>query len=180
MPRRVDEPASHLAHSDQSRTRRKPQGAFVERRRGKSLPRLRDANAPTQLSCLAAQSLDRLTHRQDPSGGDTCAQSPIASPMRRVCTRPPARNGGPALVSGRPQRAWPAATQLPLRGRASRALRGPGQWADSLGPPGSASTDRPWRSRAPAAGPPSVVTEVGCRWPSRRRAAVGNSPRPIS
>jgi hypothetical protein len=32
----------------------------------------------------------------------------------------------------------------------------------------------------PWAGPPSVVTEVGCRWSSRPLAAVGNSPRPIS
>ena len=56
-------------------------------------------------------------------------------------------------------------------------LRGPGQWADSLGPP---AARRPWRGWAPAAGPPSVVTEVGCRWSSRPLAAVGNSPRPIS
>ena len=50
--------------------------------------------------------------------------------MRRVCTRPPARNGGPGLVSGRPQRAWPAATQLPL---------GPGQ-------PGAAGINRVLRT----------------------------------
>jgi hypothetical protein len=173
MLRRVDEPALHLAHSDQSRTRRKPQGPLVERRRGQSLPRLRDANAPAQLSCLAVQSVDRQ-HTGKIRLAGTCAQSPVVSPMRRVCTRPPARNGGPALVSGRPQRAWPAATQLPLRGQPSRALRGPGQWADSLGPP---AARRPW---APAAGPPSAVTEVGCRWSSRPLAAVGNSPRPIS
>ena len=49
----------------------------------------------------------------------------------------PARNSGLALVPGRPQRAWPAATQLQLRtARPTERCAGPraGQWADSWAP----------------------------------------------
>ena len=53
-----------------------------------------------------------------------------AGPIRRPpgLHTAPARNSGPALVPGRPQRAWPAATQLQLR-------------TARLGPPSAADSD---------------------------------------
>ena len=72
--RRVEESASYLAHSDQSRTRRKPQGALVESSRGQSLQRLRDACASAVVvlgstTCTSRQLCafcGSVTHRQEP------------------------------------------------------------------------------------------------------------------
>jgi hypothetical protein len=68
---------------------------------------------------------------------------PVAGPIDATGLHAaPARNSGPALVSGRPQRAWLAATQFQMQLRTARpgrrALCGPR--ADSIrpGPPGTA------------------------------------------
>ena len=104
----------------------------------------------------------------------TCAQSPVRRGDAPGLHAAPARTSAPALVPGRPQRAWLAATQLQLQLRTAlpgcRALCGPrARRADSLAVRG------PWRSWILAAGPPSAVTEVGCQWPPRwRRLATAH------
>ena len=101
--------------------------------------------------------------------------------MRRACTRPQ-----PATAAWR----WFQAARSVL-GRlqpscsCSCAPRGPpsdvrapraGQWADSLVPPAAREPRRSWML---VAGPPSVVTEVGCQWPSRwRRLATARGRFP--
>ncbi len=166
---------------DQSRTRRKPQGALAERRRGQRLQRLRDTCASTIVVLGSAAYTSRKPRAVCGSVTNIPARAVLAgmraqSPVRcdglaRRMHAAPARNSGLALVPGRPQRAWPAATQLQLQLRTARPTErcaGPraGQWADSLGPPAARG---PWRSWMLAAGPPSAVTEVGCQWPSRWR-----------
>ena len=141
--RRVDEPASHLAHSDQSRTRRKPQGALVECRRGQSLQRLRDACASAVVVLGSAACTSRkpcafcgsATHRQSRSGGDARAQSPlIASPMRRFCTRPAARRWFRAARNA-PGRQQPSCRCHRAAGRrAASSPNGPMAWAGSRSP----------------------------------------------
>jgi hypothetical protein len=187
MLRHVDEPASHLAHSDQSRKRRKPQGALVERRRGQSLQRLRDAYASavvvlgsaactsrkpravcgsvtsiparTVLAGMRAQSPVRL-------GCDGLAHGPSPQQRPGVGSRPPA-----ARLAG----CNPAAAAHRAAGPAERCA-GPGQWADSLGPPAARA---PWPSWMLAAGLPSAVTEFGSQWPSRwRRLATARGRFP--
>ena len=187
MLRHVDEPASHLAHSDQSRKRRKPQGALVERRRGQSLQRLRDAYASavvvlgsaactsrkpravcgsvtsiparTVLAGMRAQSPVRL-------GCDGLAHGPSPQQRPGVGSRPPA-----ARLAG----CNPAAAAHRAAGPAERCA-GPRQWADSLGPPAARA---PWPSWMLAAGLPSAVTEFGSQWPSRwRRLATARGRFP--
>ena len=187
MLRHVDEPASHLAHSDQSRKRRKPQGALVERRRGQSLQRLRDAYASavvvlgsaactsrkpravcgsvtsiparTVLAGMRAQSPVRL-------GCDGLAHGPSPQQRPGVGSRPPA-----ARLAG----CNPAAAAHRAAGPAERCA-GPRQWADSLGPPAARA---PWPSWMLAAGLPSAGTELGSQWPSRwRRLATARGRFP--
>ena len=110
----------------------------------------------------------------------TRAQSPVHATGLHAA---PARNSAPALVPGRPQRAWLAATQLRLQLRTARpgppsAVRAPGSgqipWAPA--PPAACG---PWRSWILAAGPPSAVTEVGSLRPSRwRRLATARGRFP--
>ena len=187
MLRRVDEPASHLAHSDQSRTRRTPQGALVERRRGQSLQRLRDAYASAvvvlgsaactsrkpravcgSVTSIPARAALAGTRAQSPVRCDGLAYGP--SPQQRPgvgSTPPAARLAGcnPAAAAAAHRAAGPA-----------ERCAGPGQWADPLGPPAACG---PWRSWILAAGPPSAVTEVGSLWPSRwRRLATARGRFP--
>ena len=112
--RRVEESASYLAHSDQSRTRRKPQGALVESSRGQSLQRLRDACASAVVVLGSAACTSRkpcafcgsATHRQGPFWAGTRA---VATHRKSdVSVLHAAR--GLALVPHRPQCACPAAT----------------------------------------------------------------------
>ena len=187
MLRRVDEPASHLAHSDQSRTRRTPQGALVERRRGQSLQRLRDAYASAvvvlgsaactsrkpravcgSVTSIPARAALAGTRAQSPVRCDGLAYGPSPQQRPGVGSTPPA-----ARLAG----CNPAAAAAAHRaaGPAERCV-GPGQWADPLGPPAACG---PWRSWILAAGPPSAVTEVGSLWPSRwRRLATARGRFP--
>ena len=187
MLRRVDEPASHLAHSDQSRTRRTPQGALVERRRGQSLQRLRDAYASAvvvlgsaactsrkpravcgSVTSIPARAALAGTRAQSPVRCDGLAYGPSPQQRPGVGSTPPA-----ARLAG----CNPAAAAAAHRaaGPAERCV-GPGQSADPPGPPAACG---PWRSWILAAGPPSAVTEVGCQWPSRwRRLATARGRFP--
>ena len=175
---------------DQSRTRRKPQGALAERRRGQSLQRLRDTCASTVVVLGSAAYTSRKPRAVCGSVTNIPARAALAGTRARRRSdatglhAAPARNSGLALVPGRPQRAWPAATQLQLQLRTARptercaagAPRRAGQWADSLGPPAARGPRRSWML---VAGPPSAVTEVGCQWPSRwRRLATARGRFP--
>jgi hypothetical protein len=117
-----------------------------------------------------------VTHRQDPSGGDvrTVAHRQSNATGLHAAPGPQRRPGvGFGPPAARLAGCNSAATARPAQPGAARA-RAVGRF------PGPPAARRPWRSWAPAAGPSSVVTEVGCRWSSRPVAAVGNSPRPIS
>ena len=175
MLRRVDEPASHLAHSDQSRTRRTPQGALVERRRGQSLQRLRDAYASAvvvlgsaaytsrkpravcgSVTSIPARAALAGTRAQSPVRCDGLAYGP--SPQQRPgvgSTPPAARLAGcnPAAAAAAHRAAGPA-----------ERCAGPGQpeipWAprQRVGPGGAGY----WRLarlvqllRSAACGPPA-------------------------
>ena len=162
---------------DQSRTRRKPQGALAERRRGQSLQRLRDTCASTVVVLGSAAYTSRKPRAVCGSVTNIPARAVLAgtraqSPVRcDGLARGPSPQQRPGVGSRRPAACLagcnPAAAAAAHRA-AHRAMCGPraGQWADSLGPPAARG---PWRSWMLAAGPPSAVTEVGCQWPSRWR-----------
>ena len=145
MLRRVDEPASHLTHSDQCRTRRTPRGALVERRRGQSLQRLSQAYASavvvlgsaactSRKPCAVRWSVTNIlaravlagTRAQSPVGCDGLARGPSPQQRPGVGPRPPA-----ARLAG----CNPSCSCAP-RGRARRALCGPREVGRSPGPPG--------------------------------------------
>jgi hypothetical protein len=187
MLRRVDEPASHLAHSDQSRKRRKPRGALVERRRGQSLQRLRDAYASAVVVLGSAACMSRKPRAVCGSVTSIPARTVLAgmraqSPVRLGCdglAHGPSPQQRPG-VGSRPPAARlagcnPAAAAHRAAGPAERCA-GPGQWADSLGPPAARA---PWPSWMLAAGLPGAVTEFGSQWPSRwRRLATARGRFP--
>jgi len=187
MLRRVDEPASHLAHSDQSRKRRKPRGALVERRRGQSLQRLRDAYASAVVVLGSAACMSRKPRAVSGSVTSIPARTVLAgmraqSPVRLGCdglAHGPSPQQRPG-VGSRPPAARlagcnPAAAAHRAAGPAERCA-GPGQWADSLGPPAARA---PWPSWMLAAGLPGAVTEFGSQWPSRwRRLATARGRFP--
>ena len=149
MLRRVDEPASHLAHSDQSRTRRTPQGALVERRRGQSLQRLRDAYASAvvvlgsaactsrkpravcgSVTSIPARAALAGTRAQSPVRCDGLAYGP--SPQQRPgvgSTPPAARLAGcnPAAAAAAHRAAGlPSAVRAPGSGQIPWQCVGPG------------------------------------------------------
>ena len=182
MLRRVDEPASHLAHSDQSRTRRTPQGALVERRRGQSLQRLSQAYASavvvlgsaactSRKPCAVCGSVTNIPARAVLAG--TRAQSPVRcdglargpSPQQRpgVGPRPPAARG-----------CNPAAAAHRAAGPAERCA-GPGPVGRSPGPPGGsvwalAELDPGPPMGAGGSGPPGSMQE-----PHHRAVACGDA-----
>ena len=152
MLRRVDEPASHLAHSDQSRTRRTPQGALVERRRGQSLQRLRDAYASAvvvlgsaactsrkpravcgSVTSIPARAALAGTRAQSPVRCDGLAYGPSPQQRPGVGFRPPAAclagcNPVPDAAAHRAA-GPPSAVRAPGRFHQARAPRhrvGPG------------------------------------------------------
>ena len=96
MLRRVDEPASHLAHSDQSRTRRKPQGALVERRRGQSLQRLRDASA----SAVVVLGSAACTSRKPRAVCGSVTSIPARAALAGMHAQSPVRLGCDGLAHG--------------------------------------------------------------------------------
>jgi hypothetical protein len=105
---------------------------------------------------------------QSPVRCDGLARGPSPQQQQRpgVGSRPPA-----ARLAG----CNPAAAAHRAAGPAERCA-GPGQWADSLGPPAARA---PWPSWMLAAGPPSAVTEFGSQWPSRwRRLATARGRFP--
>ena len=187
---------------DQSRTRRKPQGALAERRRGQSLQRLRDTCASAVVVLGSAAYTSRKPRAVCGSVTNIPARAVLAGTRARRRSdatglhAAPARNSGLALVPGRPQRAWPAATQLQLQLRTARpghrALCGPGAVGrfpgtprQRVGPGGAGY----WRLarlvrllRSAASGPPAGVgwqqpeadflkCRSGPKW--QRRAAAG-------
>ena len=174
MLRRVEEPASHLAHSDHSRTRRTPQGALVERRRGQSLQRLRHAYASavvvvgsaactSRKPCAVCGSVTNIPARTVLAG--TRAQSPVRCDGLARGPSPQQRPGvGPQPPAARLAGCNPAAAAHRAAGPAERCA-GPGhwQWADPLGP--RAAACGPWRSWIP-----------GPRWAPVRRAACRTAP----
>ena len=174
---------------DQSRTRRKPQGALAERRRGQSLQRLRDTCASTvvvlgsaaytsrkpravcgSVTNIPARAVLAGMRAQSPVRCDGLARGPSPQQRPGVGSRPPA-----ACLAG----CNPAAAAAAAAHRAAhRAMCGPPGRAVGrfLGPPAARG---PWRSWMLAAGPPSAVTEVGCQWPSRwRRLATARGRFP--
>ena len=137
---------------DQSRTRRKPQGALAERRRGQSLQRLRDTCASTVVVLGSAAytsrkpravcgSVTNIPARAVLAG--TCAQSPVrCDGLARRNARGPSPQQRPG-VGSRPPAAClagcnPAAAAAAHRA-AHRAMCGPG--------PGPDSGQIPWAPR---------------------------------
>ena len=96
MLRHVDEPASHLAHSDQSRKRRKPQGALVERRRGQSLQRLRDAYA----SAVVVLGSAACTSRKPRAVCGSVTSIPARTVLAGMRAHSPVRLGCDGLAHG--------------------------------------------------------------------------------
>ena len=137
---------------DQSRTRRKPQGALAERRRGQSLQRLRDTCASTvvvlgsaaytsrkpravcgSVTNIPARAVLAGTRAQSPVRCDGLARGPSPQQRPGVGSRPPA-----ACLAGCNPAAAAAAHRAAHRamcGRGPPAGRAVGRFP---GPPGSA------------------------------------------
>jgi hypothetical protein len=187
MLRRVDEPASHLTHSDQCRTRRTPRGALVERRRGQSLQRLSQAYASavvvlgsaactSRKPCAVRWSVTNILARAVLAG--TRAQSPVRCDGLARGPSPQQRPGvGPRPPAARLAGCNPSCSCAP-RGRARRALCGPRASATvgrSPGPPGRsvwalAELDPGPPMGAGGSGPPGSMQE-----PHHRAVACGDA-----
>ena len=188
MLRRVDEPASHLTHSDQCRTRRTPRGALVERRRGQSLQRLRQAYASavvvlgsaactSRKPCAVRWSVTNILARAVLAG--TRAQSPVRCDGLARGPSPQQRPGvGPRPPAARLACCNPAAAAHRAAGPAERCA-GPGpvpQWADPPGP--RAAACGPWRSWIPGPrwAPADPVRRAACRNHTTALLPVGMPP----